>query len=168
VITYTLTRTGQRLRLREQCRGGRPDSRGHDLPPGSLTLEGATLTDAADADAERFTGSGIAVGLGFGRRRDDTHDHLPGRDRLRGTRHVKILLALLALLMPAAALAANGVSLVSKVFVERVETTPEGRSVTTRAEPDVVISRRSAGVRAELPQRRCGAGHGSGPDQSRA
>ena len=52
---------------------------------------------------------------------------------------MKILLALLALLMPAAALAADGVSLVSKVFVERVETTPEGRSVTTRAEPDVVI-----------------------------
>jgi len=52
---------------------------------------------------------------------------------------VKILLALLALLMPAAALAADGVSLVSKVFVERLETTPEGRSVTTRAEPDVVI-----------------------------
>ena len=42
---------------------------------------------------------------------------------------MKILLALLALLMPAAALAADGVSLVSKVFVERVETTPEGRSV---------------------------------------
>ena len=52
---------------------------------------------------------------------------------------MKILLALLALLMPVAAMAADGVSLVSKVFVERVETKPDGTSVTTRAEPDVVI-----------------------------
>jgi uncharacterized repeat protein (TIGR01451 family) len=52
---------------------------------------------------------------------------------------MKILLALLALLLPVAAWAADGVSLVSKVFVERVETTADGRSVTTRAEPDVVI-----------------------------
>ena len=51
---------------------------------------------------------------------------------------MKILLALMALLMPVAAQAAAGVSLVNQVLVERVETTPEGRSVTTRAEPDVV------------------------------
>lgn len=30
----------------------------------SLTLDGSALTDAADADAGRFTGTGIAVGLG--------------------------------------------------------------------------------------------------------
>lgn len=52
---------------------------------------------------------------------------------------MKILLALLALLMPVAAMAADGVSLVSKVFVEHTETTADGKSVTTRAVPDVVI-----------------------------
>jgi len=51
---------------------------------------------------------------------------------------MKILLALLALLMPVAAQAAAGVSLVNKVLVERVETTPDGRSTTTRTEPGVV------------------------------
>jgi uncharacterized repeat protein (TIGR01451 family) len=51
---------------------------------------------------------------------------------------MKILLALLALLVPAAVQAADSVSLVSQVLVERVETTPDGRSITTRAEPDVV------------------------------
>ena len=51
---------------------------------------------------------------------------------------MKILLALLALLASAAAQAADSVSLVSRVLVERVETTPDGRNVTTRAEPDVV------------------------------
>jgi uncharacterized repeat protein (TIGR01451 family) len=51
---------------------------------------------------------------------------------------MKILLALLALLVPAAVQAAESVSLVSQVLVERVETTPDGRSITTRAEPDVV------------------------------
>jgi uncharacterized repeat protein (TIGR01451 family) len=52
---------------------------------------------------------------------------------------MKILLALLALLAPVAAQAADGLSLVSQVFVERVETTPDGKDVTTRAEPDVVV-----------------------------
>ena len=52
---------------------------------------------------------------------------------------MKILLALFALLMPVVAQAADGVSLVSEVFVEHTETTPEGRSVTTRAEPDMVV-----------------------------
>ena len=51
---------------------------------------------------------------------------------------MKILLALLALLMPALAQAAEGVALVSEVFVERVETTPEGSSVTRLMQPDVV------------------------------
>ncbi|HUP92611.1 MAG TPA: hypothetical protein VM074_10225 [Solimonas sp.] len=32
--------------------------------PGSLSLDGAPLTDIADADAGRFTGAGIEVGLG--------------------------------------------------------------------------------------------------------
>ncbi|HEY6814160.1 MAG TPA: hypothetical protein VI168_01350 [Croceibacterium sp.] len=52
---------------------------------------------------------------------------------------MKILLALFALLMPAAVQAAGSVSLVSEVFVERTETSADGRSVTTRAEPDMVV-----------------------------
>ena len=48
---------------------------------------------------------------------------------------MKILLAVLALLLPAAAMAADGVSLVSKVFVEHVETASDGSTTTTRAEP---------------------------------
>ena len=51
---------------------------------------------------------------------------------------MKVLFALLALLTPIASHAANGLSLVSTVLVERTETTPEGRSVVTRAEPGVV------------------------------
>jgi uncharacterized repeat protein (TIGR01451 family) len=51
---------------------------------------------------------------------------------------MKILLAFLALLLPAAVQAADGVSLVSQVLVERTETAPDGRSVVTRTEPDVV------------------------------
>jgi len=51
---------------------------------------------------------------------------------------MKILLALMALLVPVAAPAAVGVSLVNQVLVERVETTPDGRSVVTLAEPGVV------------------------------
>lgn len=51
----------------------------------------------------------------------------------------KILLALFALLLPVAAQAAGSVSLVSEVFVERTETNADGRSVTTRAEPDMVV-----------------------------
>lgn len=51
---------------------------------------------------------------------------------------MKIVLALLALLSPVSAYAAAGVALDSKVLVERVETTPDGGSVTTREEPDVV------------------------------
>ena len=51
---------------------------------------------------------------------------------------MKIALVLLALLVPVSAQAASGVSLDSKVLVERVQTTPDGGSVTTREEPDVV------------------------------
>lgn len=51
---------------------------------------------------------------------------------------MKILLALLALLAPAAAFAADSVSLTSKVFVERVKTGADGKPVTVREEPGVV------------------------------
>ncbi|HEX8622545.1 MAG TPA: hypothetical protein VF718_11295 [Allosphingosinicella sp.] len=51
---------------------------------------------------------------------------------------MKILLALLALLAPVAAFAANDVSLTSKVFVERVKPGADGKPVTVREEPGVV------------------------------
>lgn len=51
---------------------------------------------------------------------------------------MKIWLALLALLAPAAAFAAGDVSLTSKVFVERVKPGADGKPVTVREEPGVV------------------------------
>ena len=51
---------------------------------------------------------------------------------------MKILLALLALLAPATAFAAQDVSLTSKVFVERVKTGADGKPVTVREAPGVV------------------------------
>ena len=51
---------------------------------------------------------------------------------------MKIWLALFALLAPAAASAADGVSLTSKVFVERMKPGADGKPVTVREEPGVV------------------------------
>ncbi len=51
---------------------------------------------------------------------------------------MKILLALLALLVPATAFAADNVSLTNKVFVERVKPGPDGKPVSVREEPGVV------------------------------
>lgn len=51
---------------------------------------------------------------------------------------MKIWLALLALLAPAVASAADNVSLTSKVLVERVKTGPDGKTVTVREEPGIV------------------------------
>jgi uncharacterized repeat protein (TIGR01451 family) len=52
---------------------------------------------------------------------------------------MKIWLALLALLVPATAMAADNVSLTSKVFVERVKPGADGKPVTVREEPGVVV-----------------------------
>jgi uncharacterized repeat protein (TIGR01451 family) len=52
--------------------------------------------------------------------------------------HMKIWLALFALLAPAAASAADNVSLSSKVLVERVKPGADGKPVTVREEPGVV------------------------------
>jgi uncharacterized repeat protein (TIGR01451 family) len=52
--------------------------------------------------------------------------------------HMKIWLALLALLAPVAATAADNVALTSKVFVERVKPGADGKPVTVREEPGVV------------------------------
>jgi uncharacterized repeat protein (TIGR01451 family) len=51
---------------------------------------------------------------------------------------MKIWLALLALLAPATAFAADDVSLTSKVFVERVKPAADGKTVTVRENPGVV------------------------------
>lgn len=51
---------------------------------------------------------------------------------------MKILLALTALITPAAAFAADAVSLSSKVFVERVRQEADGKTRTVREEPGVV------------------------------
>lgn len=51
---------------------------------------------------------------------------------------MKILIALFALLAPAAAMAADNVSLTSKVLVERVKAGADGKPVTVREEPGVV------------------------------
>jgi uncharacterized repeat protein (TIGR01451 family) len=51
---------------------------------------------------------------------------------------MKIWLALFALLAPAAASAADNVSLTSKVMVERVKPGADGKPVTVREEPGVV------------------------------
>ena len=51
---------------------------------------------------------------------------------------MKIWLALFALLAPAAAVAADNVSLTSKVLVERVKPGADGKPVTVREEPTVV------------------------------
>lgn len=51
---------------------------------------------------------------------------------------MKIWLALFALLAPAAATAADNVSLTSKVLVERVKPGADGKPVTVREEPGVV------------------------------
>jgi uncharacterized repeat protein (TIGR01451 family) len=64
IITYslaaTVTGTGSLANLRIS------DSvpAGTSYTVGSITLDGSPLTDAADADAGSFTGTGIAVGLG--------------------------------------------------------------------------------------------------------
>jgi uncharacterized repeat protein (TIGR01451 family) len=51
---------------------------------------------------------------------------------------MKIWLALFALLAPATAIAADNVSLTTKVFVERVKPGADGKPVTVREEPGVV------------------------------
>jgi uncharacterized repeat protein (TIGR01451 family) len=64
VITYTLTATVSGTGTVNNVAVADPIPAGTTYRPDSLTLEGSPLTDAADTDAGRFTGSGIAVGLG--------------------------------------------------------------------------------------------------------
>ena len=64
VVTYTLTAAVSGTGTVNNVAVADPIPAGTTYRPGTLTLEGAPLTDAADADAGRFTGSGIAVALG--------------------------------------------------------------------------------------------------------
>jgi uncharacterized repeat protein (TIGR01451 family) len=63
-ITYTLAATVSGSGSLANLRISDPVPAGTTYQPGSLTLEGAPLTDAADADPGSFTGTAINVGLG--------------------------------------------------------------------------------------------------------
>jgi uncharacterized repeat protein (TIGR01451 family) len=63
-ITYTLAATVSGSGSLANLRVSDSVPAGTTYKAGSLTLEGGPLTDAADADAGNFTGTGIAVGLG--------------------------------------------------------------------------------------------------------
>lgn len=63
-ITYTLAATVSGSGSLANLRVSDPVPAGTTYQPGSLTLEGAPLTDAADADSGSFTGTAISVGLG--------------------------------------------------------------------------------------------------------
>ncbi|HEX8622544.1 MAG TPA: DUF11 domain-containing protein [Allosphingosinicella sp.] len=63
-ITYTLAATVSGTGSLANLKVVDAVPAGTTYRPGSLTLEGGPLTDAADADAGSFTGTGISVGLG--------------------------------------------------------------------------------------------------------
>lgn len=63
-ITYTLAITISGSGTVANLRVADVVPAGTTYRPGTLTLDGAALTDAADSDAGNFTGSGIAVSLG--------------------------------------------------------------------------------------------------------
>jgi uncharacterized repeat protein (TIGR01451 family) len=64
IITYTLSATVSGSGSLTNLKVSDPVPAGTTYKPGSLTLEGAALTDAADADAGTFTGTAVNVGLG--------------------------------------------------------------------------------------------------------
>jgi uncharacterized repeat protein (TIGR01451 family) len=63
-ITYKLTATVNGSGSLANLRVADPIPTGTTYAPGSITLDGTALSDADDADAGRFTGTGISVGLG--------------------------------------------------------------------------------------------------------
>ena len=63
-ITYTLAATVSGSGSLANLRVSDPVPAGTTYKPGSLTLEGVPLTDAADADSGSFNGTAINVGLG--------------------------------------------------------------------------------------------------------
>ena len=64
IITYTLTATVSGTGSLANVAVTDPIPTGTTYKAGSITLDAASLTDAADADAGSFNGSAIAVGLG--------------------------------------------------------------------------------------------------------
>ena len=64
VVTYSLTATVNGSGSLGNVRVADAVPAGTTYQSGTITLEGAALTDAADADAGAFTGTGISVGLG--------------------------------------------------------------------------------------------------------
>ena len=64
VVTYTLTAAVGGTGTLNNITVTDPIPAGTTYRPGTLTLEGGALTDAADADAGRFTGTGITIALG--------------------------------------------------------------------------------------------------------
>lgn len=64
IVTYTLAATVTGSGSLANLRVSDPVPAGTTYVAGTITLDGAALTDAADADAGRFTGSAIAVALG--------------------------------------------------------------------------------------------------------
>ena len=63
-ITFTLTATVSANRSLANVRISDAVPAGTTYAPGTITVDGAALTDAEDGDAGRFTGSGIAVAFG--------------------------------------------------------------------------------------------------------
>lgn len=63
-ITYTLTATVSGTGSLGNVRISDPIPAGTTFAPGSITLDGTAVSDADDADPGRFTGTGVAVGLG--------------------------------------------------------------------------------------------------------
>ncbi|HEY0044934.1 MAG TPA: hypothetical protein VGB62_10335 [Allosphingosinicella sp.] len=63
-ITYTLTATVNGSGSLANVKVADAIPAGTTFKPGSITLDSAPLSDAADSDAGAFTGSGISVGLG--------------------------------------------------------------------------------------------------------
>lgn len=64
VITYTIVATVTGTGTLNNLRIADAIPSGSTYVPGTITLQGNPLTDANDADAGRFTGTGIAWGLG--------------------------------------------------------------------------------------------------------
>ena len=109
-------RHGQRLGQPRQSAHRRRDSRRLELSgPARSRSRARPLSDAADADAGEYTGTGIAVRLGTVAARRDPHRHVPSRDRLKEF-EMKRFLILLALLLPSVALAQSQVALTSEML----------------------------------------------------
>jgi uncharacterized repeat protein (TIGR01451 family) len=63
-ITYTLVAKADGSGSFANVRVADPVPTGTTYAPGSITLDGAALSDAEDSDSGRFTGTGISVALG--------------------------------------------------------------------------------------------------------